>query len=83
MVPWAERGAALLYFTGNDIFNRSLRLLASKKGFRLNQSGLYKDVLRGRDRTKFTDGVLVESESEEKIFEILGVPYRPPEHRIC
>ncbi|PWW75983.1 hypothetical protein C7212DRAFT_295594 [Tuber magnatum] len=83
IVPWAERGAALLYFTGNDIFNRSLRLLASKKGFRLNQSGLYKDVLRGRDRTKFTDGVMVESESEEKIFEILGVPYRPPEHRIC
>jgi len=57
--------------------------LASKKGFRLNQSGLYKDVLRGRDRTKFTEGVLVESESEERIFEILGVPYRPPEHRIC
>ncbi|KAG0639831.1 hypothetical protein HOY80DRAFT_961525 [Tuber brumale] len=83
VVPWAERGAALLYFTGNDIFNRSLRLLASKKGFRLNQSGLYKDVLRGRDRTRFTDGVLVEGESEEKIFEILGVPYRPPEHRIC
>ncbi|RPA95290.1 hypothetical protein L873DRAFT_1698481 [Choiromyces venosus 120613-1] len=83
VVPWAERGAALLYFTGSDIFNRSLRLLASKKGFRLNQSGLYKDVMRGRDRTKFTDGILVEGESEEKIFEILGVPYRPPEHRVC
>ncbi|CAZ81123.1 unnamed protein product [Tuber melanosporum] len=83
VVPWAERGAALLYFTGNDIFNRSLRLLASKKGFRLNQSGLYKDVLRGKDRTKFTDGALMEGESEEKIFEILGVPYRPPEHRVC
>ncbi len=31
LVPWQQRGAALLYFTGNDLFNRSLRLLASKK----------------------------------------------------
>ena len=46
-VPWKERGAALIYFTGNDIFNRSLRLLASKKGMGLNQRGLFKDTLRG------------------------------------
>ncbi|RPB28455.1 hypothetical protein L211DRAFT_833419 [Terfezia boudieri ATCC MYA-4762] len=83
LVPWKERGAALIYFTGNDIFNRSLRLLASKKGYRLNQRGLYKDVMRGANRVKVTEGTLVEGESEEKIFEILGVPYRPPEHRIC
>ncbi|KAI5808813.1 hypothetical protein DFH27DRAFT_241265 [Peziza echinospora] len=83
IVPWKERGAALLYFTGNDIFNRSLRLLASKKGYRLNQRGLYKDVMRGPNRVKVTEGKLVEGESEQKIFEILGVPYRPPEHRIC
>ena len=31
LVPEEEMGAALLYFTGNDIFNRSMRLLASKK----------------------------------------------------
>ena len=37
LVPWMEMGAALIYFTGNDIFNRSLRLLASTKGFRLNR----------------------------------------------
>jgi len=83
LVPWAERGAALIYFTGNDIFNRSMRLLASKKDYRLNQRGLYKDVLRGPARQRITDGTLVEGESEEKIFEILGVPYRPPHHRIC
>ncbi|KAF8475599.1 putative DNA polymerase POL4 [Kalaharituber pfeilii] len=83
LVPWKERGAALLYFTGNDIFNRSMRLLASKKGYRLNQRGLYKDVMRGVNRIKVTEGTLVEAESEERIFEILGVPYRPPEHRIC
>jgi len=83
IVPWEERGAALLYFTGNDIFNRSMRLLASKKGYRLNQRGLFRDVLRGPGRAKVTDGTLVEGASEERIFELLGVPYRPPEHRIC
>ncbi|KAF8252273.1 hypothetical protein K440DRAFT_658095 [Wilcoxina mikolae CBS 423.85] len=83
IVPWAERGAAMLYFTGNDIFNRSMRLLASKKKFRLNQRGLYKDVIRGSQRQKINEGTLVEGESEEKIFEILGIPYRPPEDRNC
>lgn len=83
LVPEEEIGAALLYFTGNDIFNRSMRLLASKKGMRLNQKGLYKDVLRGKGRQKITDGTLVEGKSERKIFELLGVPWREPTERIC
>ncbi|RMD41302.1 hypothetical protein DV735_g3830, partial [Chaetothyriales sp. CBS 134920] len=49
-MPWDERGAAMIYFTGNDIFNRSMRLLASWKGMRLNQHGLYKDVMREASR---------------------------------
>jgi DNA polymerase IV len=83
LVPEEEMGAALIYFTGNDIFNRSIRLLASKKGMRLNQHGLWKDVIRGRNRERITQGSLLEGKSERRIFEILGVPYRPPEHRVC
>lgn len=83
LVPWNEMGAALIYFTGNDIFNRSIRLLASKKGMRLNQKGLYRDVIRGKGRERITEGTLVEGMSERRIFEILGVPWRPPHHRIC
>jgi DNA polymerase IV len=83
LVPWEERGAALIYFTGNDTFNSSMRLLASRKGMRLNRRGLYRDVMRGPSRAKITDGTLVEQESERRIFEILGVPWRPPEHRNC
>ena len=83
LVPWEEMGAALIYFTGNDTFNRSMRLLASRKGMRLNQRGLFKDVLRGPGRVKVTGGELVEGKSEKKIFQLLGVPWRPPEHRIC
>lgn len=82
-VPGAEVGAAMVYFTGNDIFNRSMRLLASKKGMRLNQRGLYTDVLRGEQRKKLNPGRLLEGRDERRIFELLGVPWRPPEHRIC
>ncbi|KAL3460717.1 hypothetical protein BJX64DRAFT_177238 [Aspergillus heterothallicus] len=82
-VPGSELGAALIYFTGNDIFNRSIRLLASKKSMRLNQRGLYVDVLRLPQRTKINPGRLMESRDERRIFELLGVPWRPPEHRIC
>jgi DNA polymerase IV len=83
LVPEEEMGAALIYFTGNDIFNRSIRLLASKKGMRLNQRGLYADVMRGKNRVKLTEGTLLEGKSERKIFEILGVPWREPTERIC
>jgi DNA polymerase IV len=83
VVPEEEMGAALIYFTGNDIFNRSIRLLARKKGMRLNQKGLYKDVKRGRRGEKLNEGMLVEGQSEKKIFEALGVPWREPEERIC
>ncbi|KAF1956205.1 hypothetical protein CC80DRAFT_472922 [Byssothecium circinans] len=83
LVPEYELGAALLYFTGNDIFNRSIRLLASKKGMRLNQRGLYKDVVRGRNRERLNEGTLVEGRDEKRIFEILGVPWREPGERIC
>jgi DNA polymerase IV len=82
-VPWDEIGAALIYFTGNDIFNRSLRLLARKKGICLNQHGLFEDVLRGPNRVKMSAGRLLESQNEKRIFELLGVPWRPPEHRVC
>ncbi len=76
-------GAALLYFIKNDIFNRSMRLLASKKGMRLNQHALFKDVMRGSGRTKLNEGTAVEDQDEKRIFDILGVPWRPPEHRNC
>lgn len=83
LVPETEMGAALIYFTGNDIFNRSMRLLASRKGMRLNQRGLYKDVLRGPGREKFLEGELLEGRDEKRIFEILGVRWREPRQRWC
>ncbi|KAF8534376.1 hypothetical protein BDD12DRAFT_809407 [Trichophaea hybrida] len=77
-LPWRRIGNV-------DPFDHktSMRLLASKKKLRLNQRGLYKDVIQGLQRQKINEGTLVEGDSEEKIFEILGIPYRPPEDRNC
>lgn len=83
LVPESEMGAALLYFTGNDIFNRSMRLLASRKGMRLNQRGLYEGVMRGPGREKVNEGRLVEGRDERRIFEVLGVKWREPWERWC
>ena len=83
VVPWAELGAAVLYWTGDRIFNRSVRLLASKKGMRLNQHGLWKGVLRGPNREKITEGELLEAYDEKTIFELLGVPFVEPKDRNC
>ena len=81
LVPEEELGAALIYFTGNDMFNRSIRLLARKKGMRLNEHGLYKDVMRDSNRQRLTEGSLAEGKCERRIFELLGVPWQSPRQR--
>ncbi|KAI0040057.1 hypothetical protein FA95DRAFT_1550156 [Auriscalpium vulgare] len=83
-VPWESRGAALIYYTGDDIFNRSLRLKANKMGFSLNQKGLYAGVVRSpEDRTvKLSPGNIIASATEEEIFRILGVPWQEPHERV-
>ncbi|RXK41478.1 hypothetical protein M231_01186 [Tremella mesenterica] len=80
-IPFDQWGAALIYFTGNEIFNRSLRLYARKKGYSLNQRGLYIGVMRGPDGNKITEGEIVASKTEEDIFKILGIRWRHPHQR--
>nr|XP_019044000.1 hypothetical protein I302_07280 [Kwoniella bestiolae CBS 10118]OCF22930.1 hypothetical protein I302_07280 [Kwoniella bestiolae CBS 10118] len=80
-IPFEHWGAALLYFTEpytnlDDQFNRSMRLYARKTGFSLNQRGLYKGVLRGKDGLKQTEGELVASRTEQDIFNALGLRWR-------
>ncbi|KAI9220586.1 hypothetical protein BC828DRAFT_113635 [Blastocladiella britannica] len=47
-VPHKELGASLLYFTGSDMFNRSMRLLAGRCGYSLSQHGLAAGVAQLR-----------------------------------
>nr|XP_019010474.1 uncharacterized protein I206_04943 [Kwoniella pini CBS 10737]OCF49255.1 hypothetical protein I206_04943 [Kwoniella pini CBS 10737] len=75
-IPFENWGAALIYFTGNEVFNRSMRLYARKQGFGLNQRGLYKGVMREKDGTKLTEGELVASRTEQDIFDALGLRWR-------
>ncbi|KAJ7092439.1 DNA polymerase lambda [Mycena belliarum] len=84
VVPYKSRGAALLYYTGDDIFNRAMRYKANKLKYSLNQKGLYEGVVRDvQDRTKKTNkGNLLASETEEEIFRILDVPYQEPHERV-
>lgn len=83
-VPWESRGAALLYYTGDDIFNRAMRFKANKMGYSLNQRGLFSGVVRDPQdfRIKSNEGTLVASETEEEIFRILGVPWQEPHERV-
>ncbi|KAG1732642.1 uncharacterized protein EDB91DRAFT_1057918 [Suillus paluster] len=83
-VPWENRGAALLYYTGDDIFNRAMRMKANVLGYSLNQRGLYAGVVRDprNRRIKVSAGNIVASETEEEIFKILGVPWQEPHERV-
>jgi DNA polymerase (family X) len=60
---------ALLYFTGNKEHNVRLRGMAKKKGWKLNEYGLYDDEKP------------VPCKDEEEIFKTLGLSYIPPELR--
>lgn len=65
MVPINELGASLIYFTGNDLFNRRVRSFASSKGMKLNGHGLFR-VEVGQKVERLA------GETERGIFEILG-----------
>src|SRR5688572_6263374 len=71
LVPATSAGAALQYFTGSKAHNIALRDRAIQRGFKLNEYGLY----------RVDDGSLVAGETEEGIYEALGLAYVPPELR--
>ncbi|GLD99998.1 hypothetical protein PINS_up008726 [Pythium insidiosum] len=75
-------GFALLYFTGSDHFNRSMRLFARKKGWSLSDRAL-KRVVRVRKGTKVEAGEAVVCESEVDVFIALGLEYKDPTERNC
>jgi len=62
-------GAALQYFTGSKDHNIALRRIAMKQGYKLNEYGLFKNERR------------IKGETEEEIYEKLGMDWIPPEMR--
>lgn len=53
--PKEQFGFAILYFTGSDVFNRSMRLFADRKGFTLSDHGLAPHTKAGG--TKVSKGI--------------------------
>ena len=75
---------ALLYFTGSDYFNRSMRHYANKIGWSLSDRDLV-PVIRpeGKKGIKIKIGGGVPAVSEEDIFRALGLQFREPNERNC
>ena len=71
LVPLESRGAALQYFTGSKPHNIALRDRALERGMRLNEYGLFRAL----------DEVKLAGETEEGIYEALGLAWIPPELR--
>lgn len=76
VVSDAEYPFALAYFTGSKEHNIVMRQRAIARGLRLNEYGLFKSKEETRDPK-----LLVVCQTEEEIFEKLGLVYVPPEMR--
>jgi DNA polymerase (family 10) len=61
-------GAAMIYFTGSKAHNVRIREMAVRKGFKLSEYGLF----------HADGGELIAAETEEVVYERLGLPYIPP-----
>ncbi|MDV3278733.1 MAG: DNA polymerase/3'-5' exonuclease PolX [Nitrososphaerales archaeon] len=65
-----EYGAAMCYFTGSKDHNIALRTIAADKGWKLNEYGLFDKA-----------GKRLAGETEEGVYERLGLRFIPPELR--
>jgi DNA polymerase (family 10) len=70
-LPPESFGAAMQYFTGSKDHNVAIRLRAVRMGFKLSEYGLF----RVEDESR------VAGETEEGIYQALGLPWIPPELR--
>ena len=68
-VPEESYGAAVLYFTGSKAHNIALRAIAVRRGWKLNEYGLFSGKRR------------IAGLTEEEIYKKLGLAYIPPEMR--
>ncbi|CAH9129127.1 unnamed protein product [Cuscuta epithymum] len=70
----------LVHWTGNDVLNRRLRLLAQSKGFRLDDTGLFPST-QDSDGKHGLKGANLKFDTEKEIFDFLGFPWLEPHER--
>ncbi|KAJ2950005.1 hypothetical protein O0L34_g11340 [Tuta absoluta] len=75
LLPQEQYHCAVLYFTGSDVFNKSMRAHAIDHNFTLNEYSLRPLGVTG------VPGEPVPISSEEEIFEYIDFPYKKPEER--
>ncbi|WP_323192000.1 DNA polymerase/3'-5' exonuclease PolX [Halostella sp. PRR32] len=80
VVDPAEFGSALQYFTGSKEHNVRLRNYAIDRGLKLNEYGAF-DISQTEDDSDQRAGERVAGETEEGMYESLGLPWIPPELR--
>jgi DNA polymerase (family 10) len=74
VVPKASYGAALNYFTGSKAHNVALRQLAMKRGWKLNEYGLFSVGAGGKEK-------MIAGATEGEVYKALGMDYIEPELR--
>ena len=79
VTPPENWAAAMLYFTGSKTLNVQMREAAQLKDMRLNEYGLWKVGADGS--TDMKDMKLLETNTEEHIFDYLGLDYLEPADR--
>ena len=79
--PVEEFAYALLYFTGSDHFNRSMRHFAKQRGYSLSDHGLVAATKVGSQNVVRGTVNLYEAADEAGIFAALGLEYVDPTMR--
>ena len=78
-IPYESKAAAILYFTGSGNFNKFMRAEALKKGYTINEYGIYK-TKKVNGKSEKDKRMLVNTEKD--IFDIVGMTYLEPQNRI-
>lgn len=82
VIPKRSFGAALQYFTGSKEHNVAVRTRAVKEGLRVNEWGVFR-IPEGADPDSLgkEEGERLAGETEEEVYEALGMQWMPPEIR--
>uniref|UniRef100_J3MCS5 DNA polymerase n=2 Tax=Oryza brachyantha TaxID=4533 RepID=J3MCS5_ORYBR len=71
----------LLAWTGNDVLNRRLRILADSKGYILDDTGLYLATQGSGGKRGGRSEAIVNCDTEKDVFDTLGFPWLEPHER--
>lgn len=71
----------LVAWTGNDVLNRRLRLLAESKGYRLDDTGLFPATQASGGKRGARASASLRFDNEKEVFDFLGFPWLEPHER--